>query len=380
MKSSNTFPNSFDRRKQPHAFASNGVESAPFTYTAPDGNQPFHLEKMQMMKEQVMSRARTNNFKETNYCLGGSREMYMRNPKPQGSFNRPLSLSGSVAYGTHEMRGGFRTRKGQLMGIDLLQKRAKQLEMLQQASETGEILIPVTTKTQESDDPDQLATDLLISQIELAYSAGRLGDVTSAELRKFYALLKKVVLGLNSQEINFMVARLASILSNLESIVGDSYDEDIEDRLLKSTFAFTIIKKAYLLTRLAASTIGMTDKRRKVLFKEMEKQIRGNKGGLSPITDKEAYQKFRSDLEKMDERFDDMLEKVAQEPQPTEPIESTPTPQPTVRFEERQQQRDEVLQGDETDGQFAPGGQAVPTFIPEIGQYDPYGEDYDELM
>lgn len=383
MKSARTFPTRIEHAGLPHAYANDGLSSSENNFVASYGATPYHYEKMEAAKQHVLNRARINKMNNTNYVLGGTREMFMKHQEPQGSFNRPLSLSGSIGYGTHlGVHGGggsFRTQEGSAYGIRKLQERAKQLEMLTQADEEGVGLKPVEEQKIETEDPDILAADLLIEQVRTDLMSGEYSAIKPAELRKLYALLKKIALRLTKEDAERFATSLRNSLQDALTAANIAFERFMETgesapkELNTILYAGSMVQRCYLLVKLAIATRGIEEKSRKTLFNQLEKDIRKQelpkKGSELNIGDE------RAKIEKLDELFQSQLEQIAQYPKVEQEAVFGETMTGDIRPDARAEQGEGLQQGADEVGRFAPaeapGGAAY-----DVGQYDPYGTTY----
>ena len=92
----------------------------------------FHREQMAEQPPRIDNKVADDRADELYYLNGGVMGVIPK-PQPQGSFSRPLNMTGNTAHGVGLSGAGgtMRTQAGQRYGIALLRRRAQQLNQLE---------------------------------------------------------------------------------------------------------------------------------------------------------------------------------------------------------------------------------------------------------
>ena len=106
----------------------------------------FHKAQMGEQPPRIDHKVADDRTNELYYLNGGVMGVVPK-PQPQGSFSRPLNMSGNTGHGVGLSGAGgtMRTQAGQRYGIALLKRRAKQLEQMD-AIKSG---LPLPAKPEE---------------------------------------------------------------------------------------------------------------------------------------------------------------------------------------------------------------------------------------
>jgi len=159
----------------------------------------FHKAQMAEQSPRINNKVADDRTNELYYLTGGIMGVVPK-PQPQGSFARPLNLSGNTNYGARGLSGGggtMRTQAGQRYGIALLQRRAKQLNELE-AIKSGQPL-PASKEAlrkgveqiaeQTPTEKKKLQFESILDDIINSVLTGEGLNVKPAEVRKLYTLL-----------------------------------------------------------------------------------------------------------------------------------------------------------------------------------------------
>lgn len=274
MNSVLTFPSIIENAGLPKRFFGSSITPQYNNYVA---HTPFHKLQMEEARKRVEDVARINKKNNLNYSIGGTRNL-LEKPQPQGSFAMPLSMSGNNTYHTaNKMEGSggaFRTRAGQQYGINLLEKRAKQLQELELSKEEG---MPISTMerpsqpvplTQESE--AKISFDLILDEINILALDGQYDKINNADVRKAYGTLRKIILDLDLET-----------LKDYYEFINDLID-DIENTELKRTNVDEILRKMSALIQVAIASFYKSPSERKTFVNQFAKVITRLRANFQP--------------------------------------------------------------------------------------------------
>ena len=225
MKSVYTFPSMVERL--PHGMLPADVAVGSYIMGQPTGETPFHDRATEWARNYVADRARINDIKKEQFRIGGWRNMLPK-PEPQGSFIRPLSLSGSIRYGVSEpLSGGggsFRTAQGSQYGIDALRRRGEQLSQMAQDESLG-IPIPPSAQGQPagltgySEDVESVLTsiNLTLAEIQNIFDVSA-PPLDSSQFKDLNESLRKIFANLVKYGVYFKLDDLNPIRDTFDSI------------------------------------------------------------------------------------------------------------------------------------------------------------------
>lgn len=213
----------------------------------------FHKAQMTDAKNTVINKIRDQRTDELYYLNGGVMGVIPK-PQPQGSFSMPLNLNGNTNYGSNGLsgKGGtFQTQEGERYGIQLLKRRAQQLNQLE-AIKSGMPLpadkeelrrgveeVPITPE--EEKQLNKLETE--ITDLESKFNAGDIQEVKTKSVSAIYNKLSSDLgqklsrdrLDKYSTIVNLATAEIYAVLTVLKMGVRDDR-EPAEYKRLFSLF------------------------------------------------------------------------------------------------------------------------------------------------
>lgn len=271
MLSPTTFPSRVENAGLPRAYYGGATVPQYNTYV---GNTPFHREQMEDARKRVLDRARINAKNIANYGIGGTRNILPK-PQPQGSFFRPLTTSGNQIYQMNSaMRGTggtFRTREGQQYGINLLQKRARQLEELALAREEGMPVTSIERKPQPQplgqESEDKVAFDLLLGEINTFVATGQYSKINTADVRKAFGILRKIIYDLTLGELK----EYYELTSDILDILDEAFEEDGLD--VVNRVIYDGLRRLNALLRIGIASINKSPRERKTFVNQFIRLI-----------------------------------------------------------------------------------------------------------
>ena len=234
-----------------------GYPSGVYGYVDGDESQPFHIEGRELMRREVLGRLANRKMSDRILRMGGSRNQIPK-PQPTGSFARPLNTSGNqnnfADTGRLDgMGGGFRTKAGSRLGIDLIRKRGEQFEVLDQLqpllTATPEEGLPNTTQVVEDatrqaqgalppgvvpsitrDQAQEFGLDIMFNTIVESTGVGEFSGLIVDDLRRAYqTLASKAGLQIPLDELQRYYAATQRAIEVANGVIFDT------DRISRTT-------------------------------------------------------------------------------------------------------------------------------------------------
>lgn len=280
MNSRFTFPSMVDNQPRGYFSPMYSNYSQDIPYIAPPQDTPFHAVGMAQSRQRVLDRARIDRRNQMIHSIAGSRNMGGK-PQPQGSFMRPLSTSGSTGYGRGQvgMGGSFRTREGQMYGIDLLKRRARQLEEMDLAKQEGMFQTPSTVFGQQPQpmpmsraDEKQTEFALLFGDVEDRVSGGS-DEVYSKpeDMRKLFLIARTILPDMSLGTLQDYYDRIGAMLTYLGQFLGG--DDGMREQY-SGLGAFVLgLDKLYQLFKVGIASINKSPQERRAFINQFVKDI-----------------------------------------------------------------------------------------------------------
>lgn len=252
----------------------------------------FHNESMRLATQRVLDRARINKRKTLYHNLGGYANQRQR-LRPTTTAQMPLYMNGNNTFPTGgDLTGGFRTQAGQSYGMDLLQRRAKQLELMAMTDEEKQLLpkeqpIPLSEISE-----DKIAFDLLLSELENFVDTGNILQLRLPDVRRLITLFRKFMFDIGFQELTEYFNTISNLIVELRNVIS-SGDEGIEQALSQRRFIsatdartlniFNFLSKLRGLIKVVIASINKDPKQRKTFVNQFIKEIFKQKVGSENI-------------------------------------------------------------------------------------------------
>lgn len=269
---------------RPHAWYGKPLQPGYNNYVAP---HPFHDYKMAYARNEVINRMKQKAQAKKLYQVGGYRNLRQK-PQPQGSFIMPFSVAGSNAYGYGSnigagYTGGYRTREGYAEGRQLLRNRASQLREMEMAEATG---LPMDRLPSEAVQPvpldraseDYVAFQLLFSEIETQYSAGGFVRVPPSEVRKLFALFRKIYGEISKSELEDLYERTYEIVQSIANTLPQEQEEGDQMAIADLQAIYIGLYKLLALIKVSIAGINKQPAERKRFMNSFVKEILKTRG------------------------------------------------------------------------------------------------------
>lgn len=229
----------------------------------------FHNESMRLATQRVLDRARINKRKTMYHNLGGYANQRQR-LRPTTTAQMPLYMNGNNTFPTQgrDLTGGFRTQAGQSYGMDLLQRRAKQLELMAMTDEEKQLLpkeqpIPLSEISE-----DKIAFDLLLSEIENFVDTGNILQIRVQDVRKLFALFRKFMYDIGVQELTTYFQFITNLTQELINMFQGFSAQDS-----RSMAVYNVLIRLRSLIKVMIASSNKDPKQRKTFVNQFIKTI-----------------------------------------------------------------------------------------------------------
>ena len=198
-----------------------GMSSSMIGFVDSDSAQPdIVIRSRDFYRQQIMDKARIARFNDQNLRMGGTANKLPK-PIPTGSFVRMLNTSGNqnnfgdgAGAGVFSGGGGsMRSKAGSELGIDLVKKRGKQLQVLAEEQARLQALpgedfpstaettfrtemaqgVPLEQTPLSKDQATGFSVEIIFNTLQEASSVGEFSGITTDDLRRAYQILSSKV-------------------------------------------------------------------------------------------------------------------------------------------------------------------------------------------
>jgi hypothetical protein len=280
-KTSHTFPSDWEKvnyGRTGEYFKQPSYGSAT-SYMTGDYN-PLHNEAMIDERRRLLARLQNNKNREKTYLHNGWAGIAPK-AEPQGSFNMPLSLSGSTRYGYggfQSLSGGARTNVGQEYVSGLLKQRAQQLDEMKLAQEEG-----IDSSFSKSADVEpssiiettETTLDLLIQNVMNQFFAGEFQDIKKEDINQIYGRFLEDGRRLSTDKLESYYNQFIEARETLEQLIA-SNDAELRQRfiiLLPKNIGLMFFKITVLLRVIISVKNNYTEAQQQKIIRDLSKLI-----------------------------------------------------------------------------------------------------------
>jgi hypothetical protein len=295
MKTAYTFPSNWERERanQKGSYFEPQIYGFDTTYMTSTEN-PLHNEAMMDERRRVMSRLQNNKNRDMTFQHNGWAGIAPK-AEPQGSFNMPLSLSGSTRYGAvQSLSGGARTDAGQQYVSGLLKKRAQQLEEMKMAEEMGTDMVPSVAPATQTE-ALETTLDLLVENLIQQFFSGEFQDMRKEDINQVYGRLLEEGRLLSKDKLETYYNQFIEVRETLEQLIA-SNDRELSQRfvyLLPKNVGLMVFKIAVLLRVIISVKQNYTEAEQQKIIRDLSKMILKAKNREDLMTlEKDIYNRF----------------------------------------------------------------------------------------
>ena len=295
MKTAYTFPSNWERERanQRGSYFEPQIYGFDTTYMTSTEN-PLHNDAMMDERRRVMSRLQNNKNRDMTFQHNGWAGIAPK-AEPQGSFNMPLSLSGSTRYGAvQSLSGGARTDAGQQYVSGLLKKRAQQLEEMKMAEEMGTDMVPSVAPATQTE-ALETTLDLLVENLIQQFFSGEFQDMRKEDINQVYGRLLEEGRLLSKDKLETYYNQFIEVRETLEQLIA-SNDRELSQRfvyLLPKNVGLMVFKIAVLLRVIISVKQNYTEAEQQKIIRDLSKMILKAKNREDLMTlEKDIYNRF----------------------------------------------------------------------------------------
>jgi hypothetical protein len=228
-----------------------GMSSSMIGFVDSDSAQPdIVIRSRDFYRQQIMDKARIARFNDQNLRMGGTANKLPK-PIPTGSFVRMLNTSGNqnnfgdgAGAGVFSGGGGsMRSKAGSELGIDLVKKRGKQLQVLAEEQARLQALpgedfpstaettfrtemaqgVPLEQTPLSKDQATGFSVEIIFNTLQEASSVGEFSGITTDDLRRAYQILSsKVGLTLSQADLQDYYSATQEAVRTARAVLSDT--------------------------------------------------------------------------------------------------------------------------------------------------------------